>query len=155
MMDDLAPYWPAALSLTNRDAVSPGSFHARLILGLATALTPAPERTPLFVDLPFRRGADGALMRNEPAYSRWTALTPSSLVRENADGLRRLRGIRFDVGTSDAFTHILPNLRELSAALDSAGIRHRFQPYPGDHVSGLRPRFASQVIPFFSATLQH
>ncbi|HEX8209768.1 MAG TPA: alpha/beta hydrolase-fold protein [Longimicrobium sp.] len=156
MMDDLAPFWPAALSLTDRDAVGAASFQARLILGLATALTPAAERAPLFVDLPFRHDADGVLMmRNEPAYSRWTGLTPSSLVRANADGLRRLRGIRFDVGTSDAFTHILPNLRELSAALDSAGIRHTLQPYPGDHVSGLRPRFASEVIPFFSATLQY
>jgi enterochelin esterase-like enzyme len=153
MMDDLAPFWPAALSLADRDAASAAGFQARLILGLATALTPAPERAPLFVDLPFRRGAHGALIRDEPAYSRWTALTPSSLVRQNADGLRRLRGIRFDVGTSDPFTHILPNLRELSAALDSAGIRHTFQPYPGDHVSALRPRFANQVVPFFSQVL--
>lgn len=154
-LEDLAAHWPAALSLADRDEVRTAAFQPRLILGLATALTPAPERAPLFVDLPFRRGADGTLVRNEPAYSRWTALTPSSLVRANADGLRRLRGIRFDVGTSDAFTHILPNLRELSAALDSAGIRHTFQTYPGDHVSGLRPRFASEIIPFFSATLRH
>lgn len=153
MMDDLAPFWPAALSLTGRDAVRGASFQARLILGLATAFTPAPERAPLFVDLPFRRGADGSLIRSEPAYSRWTELTPSSLVRANAEGLRRLRGICFDVGTEDAFTHIHPNLRELSAALGSAGIRHSFQPYPGDHVSGLRPRFASQVVPFFSRVL--
>ena len=155
MLDDLAAAWPAALALANRDAVRAAAFQPRLILGLATALTPAPERAPLFVDLPFRPGANGALVRDEPAYRRWVALTPSALARANADGLRRLRGIRFDVGTSDAFTHILPNLRELSAALDSAGIRHTFRTYPGDHVSALRPRFASEVIPFFSATLQH
>jgi hypothetical protein len=75
-------------------------------------------------------------------------------VAEHAGGFRRLRGIRFDVGVADGFTHILPNLRELSAALDSAGIRHTFQPYAGDHVSGLAPRFASEVIPFFTATLE-
>ena len=155
MLDDLAAAWPAALSLADRHAVSAASFQARLILGLATALTPAPARAPLFVDLPFRRGAEGTLIRNEPAYTRWTALTPSALVRPKADALRRLRGIRFDVGTSDPFTHILPNLLELSAALDSAGIRHTFRPYPGDHVSGLRDRFASEIIPFFSAILRH
>lgn len=154
MLDDLAAAWPAALALADRAAVRAAAFQPRLVFGLATALTPAPERAPLFVELPFRPGPDGALIRNDAAYRRWVALTPSTLVRANADGLRRLGGIRFDVGTSDAFTHILPNLRELSAALDSAGIRHTFQSYPGDHVSGLRPRFASEIIPFFSAALK-
>ncbi|MBD0320943.1 MAG: prolyl oligopeptidase family serine peptidase [Gemmatimonadetes bacterium] len=150
MMADLAPHWPAAMAIEDRSHLSAAGFYPRLILGLATALTPSPSRSPLFVDLPVRPGASGAL---EPAYSRWISQTPSSLVREHAAGFRRLRGIRFDAGTSDAFTHILPNLRELSAALDSAGIRHTFQAYPGDHVSGLAPRFASEVIPFFSRVL--
>lgn len=156
LMTDLTPArWNETLALTGRDAAVRAGFFPRLILGLAGALTPAPERGPLFVDLPIRRDAAGALVPSEPAYSRWIAFTPSTLVRDHAAGLRRLRGIRFDVGTSDGFTHILPNLRELSASLDSAGIRHTFQPYPGDHLSGLAPRFASEVVPFFSATLDH
>ncbi|HEX8829745.1 MAG TPA: alpha/beta hydrolase-fold protein, partial [Longimicrobium sp.] len=155
VMDDLGPHhraWPEALALAHRDSIARAGFFPRLMLGMATAFSPAAD--PPFVDLPFRRGADGALVRAEPAYSRWTAQSPSALVAENAAGLRRLRGIAFDVGVSDGFTHILPNLRELSAALDSAGIRHTFQPYPGNHVSGLAPRFASEVIPFFSKTLE-
>jgi enterochelin esterase-like enzyme len=155
MMTDLAPHWDGMRTIRDRDDLPAAGFYPRLILGLATALTPARTKAPLFADLPVSPGAGGAWIPNEPAYSRWTSHTPSSLVREHAEDLRRLRGIRFDVGTSDAFTHILPNLRELSAALDSAGIRHTFQIYPGDHVSGLAPRFASKVIPFFSATLQH
>jgi enterochelin esterase-like enzyme len=155
VMDDLGAHhraWPEALALADRDSIARAGFFPRLMLGMATAFSPA--AAPPFVELPFRRGADGALVRAEPAYSRWTARSPSALVAENAAGFRRLRGIAFDVGVSDGFTHILPNLRELSAALDSAGIRHTFQPYPGNHVSGLAPRFASDVLPFFSKTLE-
>ena len=155
MMADLAPHWEKLRTIRDRDDLPPAGFYPRLILGLGTALTPAPSKAPLLVDLPVYRDSSGAWLPHEPVYSRWAAQTPSSLVREHAAGLRRLRGIRFDVGTGDAFTHILPNMRELSAALDSVGVRHTFQAYPGDHVSGLAPRFASEVIPFFSATLQH
>jgi enterochelin esterase-like enzyme len=155
MMADLAPHWEEMRKIRDRDDLPPAGFYPRLILGLGTALAPAPGKAPLLVDLPVYPGAGGVWLPDEPVYSRWTALTPTTLVRDHAAGFRRLRGIRFDVGTSDAFTHILPNMRELSAALDSAGIRHTFQAYPGDHVSGLSARFASEVIPFFSATLQH
>lgn len=153
LMADLAPHWPGALDIAAREDLARATFQQRLILGLATALTPTPNRAPLLVNLPMRRSESGALVPAEPAYSRWTSHTSASLVRTHAAGLRRLRGIRFDVGTGDAFTHILPNMRELSAALDSAGIRHTFQAYPGDHVSGLAPRFATHVVPFFSQVL--
>jgi S-formylglutathione hydrolase FrmB len=153
MMDDLARRWPEVLA--DPAGAARGGFYPRLLLALATAHTPAPGTPPPSVTFPVRLDAGGALVLVEPAHSRWTALTPTTLVRDHAAGLRRLRGIRFDVGTADGFTHILPNLRELSAALDSAGIRHTFQPYAGDHVSGLGPRFSTEVIPFFSATLQH
>ncbi|HEX8359732.1 MAG TPA: alpha/beta hydrolase, partial [Longimicrobium sp.] len=81
VMDDLGAHhrgWAEALALTDREAIARAGFYPRLMLGLATAFSPAAEAP--FVDLPFRRGADGALVRAEPAYSRWTAQSPSALV---------------------------------------------------------------------------
>ncbi len=140
MLDDLRRAWPAVLA---PGAASSEDFWVRLALGLGTALTPDPGGPPPFVRL------------DDAARAEWAAHTPGRLVRENAAGLRRLRALGFDVGRSDGFTHVLPSLGDLSAALDSAGVRHRFDTYPGDHVSGLRPRFASEVVPFFASVLGH
>ena len=48
---------------------------------------------------------------------------------------------------------MLENNRVFSQALTDAGIPHVFEKYPGDHLSGVRQRMETKVLPFFSDML--
>jgi enterochelin esterase-like enzyme len=43
--------------------------------------------------------------------------------------------------------------RQLADALTRLEVRHAFDVYDGDHMSGIRQRFEMNVLPFFSRQL--
>lgn len=45
--------------------------------------------------------------------------------------------------------------RALSRALTDAGIRHRFETYPGGHMDRVPERYLERVLPFMSEALRH
>jgi S-formylglutathione hydrolase len=141
--------------LTNKiagpeDAIK-GGLYALGVIVVAQAFSPNPDRAPLYVDLPFAL-ADGKTQPAEPAYSKWQENMPVYMVEKYASNLRSLRGLRFDSGYEDEFTHIPPTSRALSAALTARGIDHVFEEYNGDHRNrmwGRTGRLATEVLPYF------
>jgi S-formylglutathione hydrolase FrmB len=146
------PAWKTTLALGGPPGTEAELFWTRLQLALAAVLSPAPERPPLYVALPFAARGD-SLVPVDSVLARWTAESPRSFVARHAAGLRRLRGIAFDAGGADGFRHILVHVRQLAAALDSAGIVHTSELYEGTHGSRVRERLRTHVFPFLSARL--
>jgi S-formylglutathione hydrolase len=79
---------------------------------------------------------------------------PLAMVDQYRTNLRRLRGIVFDVGRRDQFTHILLTNRAFSAALGRNGIEHSFEEYEGDHNEKVPDRIETRLLPFFSRVLE-
>lgn len=74
------------------------------------------------------------------------------MVEKYRANLTALRGIRFDSGYEDQFTHIPPTARSFSSVLTAQGIDHVFEEYNGDHRNrlwGRRGRLATEVFPYF------
>jgi hypothetical protein len=74
------------------------------------------------------------------------------MVEKYDANLRRLRGLRFDSGYEDEFTHIPASARALSDALTARGIDHVFEEYNGDHrnrMMGRAGRLANEILPYF------
>lgn len=145
--------WARTLALRDRAQVRGAPFFVKYQVALASVLSPDPARAPLGVDFPFALDAAGRVVPVEPVRARWTAPTPERFVRREAAGLRRLRGIAFDVGSRDGLRHIPVTMQRLSRALDSAGIPHTFQEYDGTHGSHVPERIRTHMLPFLSAHL--
>lgn len=153
LLGDLpAAGWERALAVRHPGEVAAADFGTKFRLGLAALLTPDPAKPPLYVDLPYAAGPAGPVPA-EPAHSRWRAASAAGLAESHREGLLRLRGIAFDAGSSDAFTHIPATTRALSAALTRAGVPHRFEEYAGTHGSRVAERVRTHVLPFFSGLL--
>jgi S-formylglutathione hydrolase FrmB len=149
------PAWAAAASVQSRDQLQarPPSFQAFYVtafIALAAALSPNPQKAPLFVDLPFAE-RDGHMQPNEDAYARWRANMPLYLVEQYRTNLLKLRGIYLDYGSLEEFSHIRMTTRALSQELATRGIGHIFEIYEdGDHGSKIRERLETRVFRFFS-----
>ena len=122
-------------------------------VALAAAWSPNPAAGPFFADLPVaRRG--GGYERVGAVEARWSANMPVAMVDQYRTNLRRLRGLAFDVGKRDQFTHIPPTNRAFSAALRRNGIGHTFEEYDGDHNERVPDRIEEKLLPFFSRVLE-
>jgi hypothetical protein len=128
-----------------------GGLYSLGIIVVAQAFSPNPARPPLYVDLPFTL-VNGKLRPSEPAFSKWQENFPTNMVEKYASNLSKLRGLRFDSGYEDEFTHIPPTSRALSSVLTAHGIEHVFEEYNGDHRNrlwGRTGRLATEVLPYF------
>jgi S-formylglutathione hydrolase FrmB len=156
--DDLSvtsPAWAATLSFTGFDDLKRGEqlYLSQAYLALAAAWSPNPANRPFFVDLPVaRRG--GEYQRVEAVEARWSANMPLAMVDQYRTNLQRLRGIGFDVGRRDQFSHIPPTNRAFAAALKRNGVKHAFEEYDGDHNDRVPERIEAHLLPFFSRVLE-
>ena len=152
------PAWARASRLTSRGQLSerPRSledFFTIAFVALSAAFSPAPERAPLYVDMPFvERG--GLIQKNEAVYAKWRARMPLYMVDEYKQNLLSLRGIFLDYGQKEEFSHIRSATSSLSKALAERGIPHVFEIYEGgDHTNKIRERLETRLIRFFSDKL--
>jgi S-formylglutathione hydrolase FrmB len=152
------PAWSKALKITSPDLFKkePASFEdffTLVFVSLSAAFSPDPQRSPLFVNFPFKE-EEGRLVPNEPAYSQFRSKMPLYQVEQNRESLLKLRGIYIDYGQNEEFSHIRIGSRKFSEELTERGIPHTFEVYKdGDHGSKIRERFETRVLPFFSRTL--
>jgi len=119
------------------------------VLGLTAAHSPNPQVKPLLVDFPYEI-VNGNLKRRDTIWQKWLEHDPFHVARTKSANLRQLRGLAFDVGTSDMF---LSANRLLSDLLRSHGILHQFEEYDGDHINRIGERLVTRMLPFFSQTL--
>ena len=150
------PVFALLVSAKTTDDLFKGGMYAVGGICVAQAFSPNPERPPFFADLPFKL-VDGKLVPSEPAYSKWSANMPLNMADENKQNLLKLRGLRFDTGWHDEFTHIPITVRAFAKKLDELGIKFGFEEYNGDHRNrmwGREGRLYTEVLPYFSALLE-
>lgn len=126
------------------------------IVCASQAFSPNPNRPPFFVDFPFAL-ADGKLVPNGDAHKAWEEKFPILLAPRFRDNLLQLRGLRFDAGSRDEFTHIPFTSGELSRVLSDLGVPHVYEEYNGDHRNrlwGQTGRMYTEVLPWFSLLLK-
>jgi enterochelin esterase-like enzyme len=149
------PAFAAILKMTTREQAVEGGVYTAAIVSVAQAFSPRPDRPPFHVDFPFAL-ADGKLQPDEPTFSKWEANMPVYMVKRYRDNLRKLRGLRFDSGWDDEYSHIVHSTRQFSRVLTSQGIDHIFEEYNGDHRNRLRGRTGRlyvAVLPYFGLLL--
>jgi len=113
---------------------------------MAIAYSPNPDN-PLLYDYP--ADDEGNLL--EDVWERWLEHDPFTLVKIHQENLKRLAGIYFDHGTSDADVVVM-QARDFDGALTAAGIPHVYEEYAGGHVDQWTSRL-SVALPFLSDLL--
>jgi S-formylglutathione hydrolase FrmB len=149
------PEWDTALSLrtlADFDAAGQSHYIAQAFVAMAAAWSPDPDRPPFFGNLPLS-GQGAARQRREGAWARWSANMPVYMADQYRANLARLRGIAFDVGRQDPFTHIPLSCRAFARALARNRIAHTFEEYEGDHNDHVPGRLEAKMLPFFSRVL--
>ena len=145
------PAFASVLEMKTPEEALKGGIYPLGIIVVGQAFSPNPDRPPFYVDFPYAL-VGGKLQPVEPAFSRWQKNLPVNMVGEYRSNLSRLRGLRFDSGYEDEFTHIPPTARALSSALTAHGVEHVFEEYNGDHRNrlwGRTGRIATEVLPYF------
>src|SRR3954462_1787598 len=120
-------------------------FALRAQLASAAAWSPNPKNPPLYLDLPTKNG-----QVQPEVIAKWAANAPLAFVDQYVGNLKQYRGIAIDVGDQDGLQTGAIRLHEI---LDSYGVVHTFEIYPGTHTSAVAVRFQNSVMPFFSKNL--
>lgn len=126
-----------------------GNLESWFSYGLASCYTPNVERPPFFVDLPIEFPS-GAIVSD--LWDKWLSYDPVVSWRPRSEQLRRLRGIRLDVGYHDEFD-LQYGHRLLSRGMTGAGIAHEAVEHDGTHGSRLFERIQLS-LEWFSRTLR-
>lgn len=129
-----------------------GNVYPVAYLAILAALSPDSSRRPLLVAPPFQLAGD-RVTQAEPAYSVLKSQMYLARLDEYASALRTLRGLRFDYGVREEFSHIVLGTAQLSAGLAGRGIPHGFDVYEGTHRDQIAARMREAVLPFFDRTL--
>lgn len=123
----------------------PSGALAHALSAQAAAWAPDTTNPPAYFDLPTKDGGLQPLIA-----AKWATNSPLLMVDQYVPGLKKYRAIAIDVGTKDPF---LTTNTQLDQALTRLGVTHTFESYDGDHGNRITARFASKVLPFFSANL--
>ena len=148
------PAWDTTLNFKTFDDLKPRDeiYFAQALMGLSAAWSPN-NTPPFYADfLVIRNGTQKTV--SEVIRAEWSANMPLAMVDQYRSNLSRLRGIAFDVGGQDEFTHIPTTTRALSQSLKDLGIPHIFQEYQGDHNNRIPERLIQHLLPFFSKVFQ-
>jgi len=108
--------------------LSPQEGHAIMNLCMAATYDPDPG-APNGFRVPFHLES-GELL--EERWKRWLQHDPALLVPRHARSLKRLKGIYIDCGWRDQY-HIHYGARQLSRALENAGIAHHYEEFDDNH----------------------
>ena len=151
------PAFANVLKVKTLDEALKAGLYTLGVIVVGQAFSPNPDRPPFFFDPPFAI-VDGKLQPAEPGFSKWQESFPLNMVVKYRSNLLKLRGLRFDSGYEDEFTHIPPTARALSSELNARGVDHVFEEYNGDHRNrlwGRTGRLATEVFPYFWLLLDH
>jgi hypothetical protein len=130
-----------------------GDFWPLILSGISAAFAPAPDRPPLYVELPVT--VENGEVVETPGAERMAAALPIAHVAEHVEALRSLRGLAFDTAFDDEFAHIPTAAKAFSDTLTALEVPHVFEVYEGDHRNRMRERMATKILPWIDARLAH
>lgn len=139
----------ALLGLRRRTQLDSIGGWSQVCLGYAAAWSPDSTRPPFFADLPFHR-LETALVPDSAVLERWSGWRLTDMAPRYREGLVRLRGIAFDVGTADGYA---PGVAQFDSLLTRLRVRHQYQTYEGEHSNRIGRRVVEVLLPWFSNTL--
>lgn len=139
----------ALLRLTRRDQLDSLGPAERVCLGTAAAWSPDSVRAPFYADLPFTRSG-GRIVPDTAVIERWRDWMLLDMAPRYREGLVRLRGLAFDVGTRDGAA---PGVARLDSLLTRLRVRHQSATYDGGPADRIGRRVVEQLLPFFSGLL--
>jgi len=121
-------------------------FGAKAAFASAAAWSPNPTLPPFYVDLPVKNG------ELQPAVlAKWAGNSPIFTLDQYISNLKELRAIAFDAGNRDQ--GISSTIKILDEQLNNYGVKHFFEIYEGDHISGVAERIEKKMLVFFSDNL--
>lgn len=135
-----------------------GLTFATVFVPMAQAYAPNPDRPPFFADFMQEPNENGEIVvHHENSERLRQAFLLDRLVQNHVEGMRSLRGIKFDWGRYDPNQdHVLSN-QNFTRLLDELGIPHEAEEYRGgtwDQNWTEYGRFYSDVLPFFARHLE-
>lgn len=130
-----------ALSAIGSDEVG---VKAAFVFAVAAAFTPDPSRPPHYVELPFE-GETGSLRTVNAVWDRWQANAATSLAATIGESLANFQLVGIDAGAWDAV--IVEGVRTLDAQLQTMGIAHTYDEFPGVRYTHFVDRLRSTVLP--------
>jgi S-formylglutathione hydrolase len=122
-------------------------FGIKALFASAAAWSPNPTRPPFYLDLPVK---DGVLQQD--VLDKWVANRPLTSLDQYIANLKELHAIAFDAGNRDQM--IAASIKVLDEELSRYAIRHEFEIYDGDHISGVAQRIETKMLQFFSDNLR-
>ncbi|MCC7319005.1 MAG: hypothetical protein IT219_10770 [Bacteroidales bacterium] len=131
------------------------TYYPRVLVAVARAWSPNPDKPPFFCDLPYTYEGD-KLVVNQSVVEKWEANMPVYMAGAYADNLRKLTAIKLDWGRNDAPRFPL-QIGMLSQRLENLGINHFAEEYIGDHGNKIWTadgRVLNDMLPFFNDFLQ-
>ncbi|MBT2187978.1 alpha/beta hydrolase [Sphingobium nicotianae] len=141
----MTPERGKALEMLTPEEVLKGDFSVRAMFASAAAWSPAPDKAPLFVDLPTRNGEP-----DRRVMAQWAANAPDIMIPQYASSLKTMTAIAMDVGDKDT---LLGSNQDMDRQLTRFGVTHKFETYDGDHMNHMPLRFRDFVLPFFAEHL--
>lgn len=134
-----------------------GDIWPLILAGSGTVFAPAPDRPPLYFEVPYRVEGDSVVPTGaaERIAERTAVALPMANVADHVDGLKRLRGLGFDVAFGDQFEHIPPSTIAFSDTLVALEVPHVFEAYEGDHRNRMSERLPGRVLPWIDDLLVH
>jgi len=137
------------LGLTRRSQADSIGGWSQVCLGYAAAWSPDSTRPPFYADLPFHR-VGGTVEPDSAVIEQWRSWRLLDMAPRYREGLVRLRGVAFDVGTSD---NDAPGVAALDSLLTHLRVRHQYQTYDGDQSNRVGRRVIDVLLPYFSGIL--
>lgn len=133
-----------------------GDGFSQLFTAIFQAHLPNPDKPPLYADLPARQ-VDGKLEIDTGQVARlMDSFLLDHQVPRHADGLKSLRGLKFDWGRNDPNPDHVVSAQALSRLLTEFGVPHEAEEYVGgwgDRTWGETGRVYTAMLPFFARTL--
>ena len=130
------------------------TYYPKVLVAVARAWSPNPDKPPFYCDLPFSYRADNLIVNNS-VLEKWNAHMPVYMVDKYADSLRKLKALKLDWGRNDA-SRFPVQCGMFSQRLENLGIDHFAEEYIGNHgnkIWTIDGRVLNDLLPFFNEYL--
>ncbi|HYI77528.1 MAG TPA: alpha/beta hydrolase-fold protein [Chryseolinea sp.] len=127
------------------------TYYPKVIVAVARAWSPNPDRPPFYCDVPFTYDGD-SLVVNNAVLEKWNQNMPVYMVDKYANNLRKLKALKLDWGRNDASRFPI-QCGMFSQRLENLGIEHFSEEYIGNHgnkIWTLDGRVLNDLLPFFN-----
>jgi S-formylglutathione hydrolase FrmB len=131
------------------------TYYPKVLVAVARAWSPNPNKPPFYCDLPFTYSGD-SLIVNNAVVEKWNENMPVYMVDKYASNLRKLKALKLDWGRNDA-SRFPVQCGMFSQRLENLGINHFAEEYIGNHVNKIWTedgRVLNDLLPFFNDYLK-